>query len=119
MNTTYFRRIGEWECLVLEAKSAQGIWTLTDSRSHPVRVKSTDLEPYPTHVIATRDFPATDHSLGGQIHEVFWIKDPLTAHAGQTLEVIPMSGGTERVRIPTKFAEPCADPSTRALPMAV
>jgi hypothetical protein len=119
VSTIYFRRIGEWECLLLESKSDQGVWKLTDSHSNTVPVRATELEPYPTHVIATKDFPKTAYSLGGQIHEVFWIKDPLTAYAGQTLEVIPVSGGTDSVRIPTQCAQPCADPSTRAALLAV
>jgi hypothetical protein len=118
LKTPYFRRIDDWECLLLEAKSEQGICTLTDSHSSTIQIKVTDLEPYPTHVTATSDFPATAYSLGGQIHEVFWIKDPLTAYAGNVLEVMPMNGA-DKVRIPLRFAKPCADPSAGALLLAV
>lgn len=109
MSTLYFRRVDDWECLVLEAKPSQRIWRLTDSRSNTVEADPMGLEPYPTHVIATRDFPPTEHSLGGQIHEVFWIKDPLTAYAGTVLEVVPVNGGTA-VLIPIRYAEPHEDP---------
>ncbi len=99
-----FRRIGEWECLVLE-KVENGLHYLLTATSVTIRVQSDDLEPYPEFVMAKEDFE------GGQRNEVFRIEKPTDALIGHALEVTPIVGTNTRVMLPIWLAEATSDPA--------
>jgi hypothetical protein len=100
----HFRRVGEWECLVLERIRGDDYHVIT-AASINIRVKKDDLQPYPAYVMAKSDFH------GGQRHEVFRIRNPLEALVGAALEVVTTVGEERVVSLPIWLAVATDEPA--------